>query len=142
MTPSNWTKNLRSAKPTQHGALAFVVLTLAMFSFAMHVNQQRLGITRSPAFAYAVPRYHDGRALAVGWKLDINRAQVRDLTLLPRIGTETAERILAERARLGRYSSFEELGRIRGIGPKTLKRLGSLVEITRPEIENPSSSAQ
>ena len=55
--------------------------------------------------------------------MDINRAEVRDLTLLPGIGPTLAARIVANREAQGAYGSPRALLRVTGIGPATLAKI-------------------
>jgi competence protein ComEA len=67
------------------------------------------------------------RRLSLGLRIDLNRAGIADLDALPGIGPRLAQRIVAARARDGPFRRVEELRRVRGIGPKTLARIRSLV---------------
>ena len=58
-----------------------------------------------------------------GLKININTATRAELELLPGIGPSLAERIIAERDRSGPFTRIEDLGRVRGIGSKTIDRL-------------------
>lgn len=64
-------------------------------------------------------------------RLDLNRAGVEDLQLLPGIGPALAERIVAHRSREGRFREPEDLLAVSGIGPATLARLLPLVRADR-----------
>ncbi|MDO5673582.1 MAG: helix-hairpin-helix domain-containing protein [bacterium] len=55
--------------------------------------------------------------------MDINRAQVKDLTFLPGIGPALGRRIVAEREKNGPYENTQALLRVSGIGPQTLAGL-------------------
>lgn len=55
--------------------------------------------------------------------LDPNRMNVTDWEFLPGIGPELARRIVRDRQYNGDFSSFGELERVPGIGPKTLERI-------------------
>jgi len=68
-------------------------------------------------------------ALAVGRPMDMNRASVIDLTLLPGIGPVTAEKIDAHRRRTGPFRSVDDLLQVSGIGPATLERIRPWVGI-------------
>ncbi len=59
--------------------------------------------------------------VALGQPVDINRASPEELTSLPRIGPVLARRIVEGRP----YARLEDLLRVRGIGPATLRRLRS-----------------
>jgi competence protein ComEA len=63
--------------------------------------------------------------------LDLNRAGIEELQVLPGIGPALAERILESRSREGRFQVPEDLLRVRGIGPATLDRLRPLIRVGR-----------
>ncbi len=56
-------------------------------------------------------------------KVNINTASLQQLQLLPGIGPKMAERIVAHRSQLGRFTSVEQLLDVPGIGPKKLEKL-------------------
>jgi competence ComEA-like helix-hairpin-helix protein len=56
-------------------------------------------------------------------KININTAAAAELELLPGVGPAIAERIIAEREKGGGFRRVEDLGRVRGIGPKTIEHL-------------------
>lgn len=66
------------------------------------------------------PEYAPFFALA----MDINRAQPKDLGLLPGIGPTLGHRIVAERDKNGPYESPQALLRVAGIGPYIFAELG------------------
>lgn len=66
---------------------------------------------------------------AIAVKIDINTAAQAELELLPGVGPALAARIIEERARGGRFTRVEDLGRVRGIGPKTIERLRAHVRV-------------
>lgn len=59
---------------------------------------------------------------AAAVKINPNIAAKSELELLPGVGPALADRIIAERARAS-FRTLDDLGRVRGIGPKTLERL-------------------
>jgi competence protein ComEA len=67
------------------------------------------------------------RALREGRGIDVNTAGEADLVLLPRIGPALARRIVAEREAHGPFRDVDDLGRVRGIGPRTIERLRPLL---------------
>jgi len=67
------------------------------------------------------------RTLRRGQRIDLNRASVADLELLPGIGPKLARRIVADRERHGSYRELKDLARVSGIGPMTLSRIERLV---------------
>ena len=66
--------------------------------------------------------------LLFGGRLDLNRASERDLALLPGIGPGRAAAIVAAR-REARFERVDDLVRVRGIGPATLARVRSHLEV-------------
>lgn len=69
------------------------------------------------------------RPLEPGETIDPNTATAVELMRLPRVGPALAERILADREANGRYRSLDELGRVAGIGERTLELLASHVSL-------------
>jgi len=60
---------------------------------------------------------------AAGERLDVNRATAAELEALPGIGPALAARIVAQRDSLHGFRAVDDLLRVRGIGPATLRRL-------------------
>jgi competence protein ComEA len=56
-------------------------------------------------------------------RVDINEADVAELTKLPGIGEQVAKRIIAYRKENGPFEKAEELMNVRGIGEKSFVRL-------------------
>jgi competence ComEA-like helix-hairpin-helix protein len=63
------------------------------------------------------------RPLAPGEKIDVDRADVIDLTRLPRVGPALAQRIVAWREQHGAFGNIGRLDSVAGIGPKLLDAL-------------------
>ena len=53
--------------------------------------------------------------------VDINRADAAELAQLPVVGPAIAVRIVEYRDQFGPFRTVEELGRVKGIGPKTME---------------------
>ena len=62
-------------------------------------------------------RQLQGRALI---DVNVNQAQKDELMLLPNVGPVLAERMIHCRETSGFFSSVEDLGKVKGIGPKTI----------------------
>jgi competence protein ComEA len=60
--------------------------------------------------------------ILIGEKLDINEASKEDLQVLQGIGPKLAARIVEDRERQGSFTSVHDLTRVRGIGPKTIRK--------------------
>ena len=70
------------------------------------------------------------RPLAPGERIDLDRADVTEITRLPRVGTALAQRIVAWRTEHGLFGSLARLDSVPGIGPK-------LLEAIRPWVTQP-----
>ncbi len=60
-------------------------------------------------------------------RLDINRADVFDLTRIPGVGKKTAERIIDCREKNGPFRAVADLEKVEGIGKKKAERIGEYV---------------
>jgi competence protein ComEA len=61
--------------------------------------------------------------VAVKFEIDVNEADWPALAVMPNVGEQLAKRIVADRAKNGRYNSLTDLDRVRGIGPKTIESM-------------------
>ena len=73
-------------------------------------------------------RQLQGRALI---DVNVNQAQRDELMLLPNVGPVLAQRMIHCRETLGFFSSIEDLGKVRGIGPKTIDAMRPIA-VTEP----------
>lgn len=85
----------------------------------------QLVTSRRPTSTDTVTRPLDFRA-------DFNTAPASELSLLPGIGPEMAKRIIVEREARGPFRSVEDLSRVRGIGPKTIRQIESMARFGSP----------
>jgi len=67
---------------------------------------------------------------------DINSAPASELSLLPGIGQELADRIIIHRTTHGPFRSAEDLTRVPGIGPKKLIEAAPMITCGPPK-QNP-----
>ncbi|HEV8264999.1 MAG TPA: helix-hairpin-helix domain-containing protein [Gemmatimonadales bacterium] len=70
------------------------------------------------------------RPLAPGERIDLDRADVTEITRLPRIGPALAQRIVAWRTEHGPFGSLARFDSVPGVGPK-------LLEAIRPYVVQP-----
>lgn len=63
------------------------------------------------------------RPLAPGERIDLDLADVTEITRLPRIGPALAQRIVAWRAEHGAFGSLTRLDSVSGVGPRLLAAL-------------------
>jgi competence protein ComEA len=69
-------------------------------------------------------------AVAQGKKVNVNTADVAQLSLLPRVGPSVAQRILEFRRENGPFKRPEDLMLVRGIGEKTFELLKPYLAIS------------
>lgn len=60
------------------------------------------------------------RPLLPGERIDLDRADVSEITRLPRVGPGLAQRIVAWRDQHGPFGSLSRLDSVSGVGPKLL----------------------
>lgn len=61
-------------------------------------------------------------------RVDVCRASVEEWCLLPGIGRQLAERIVAHRVRTGPFANLDSLGDVRGLGPSKLAAIAPYLE--------------
>lgn len=64
----------------------------------------------------------------IGKRIDINKALKEEINDLPGVSDAMAEAIVAERERLGRFRSPQDLMRVKGIKEKRLKKILPFLE--------------
>jgi len=67
------------------------------------------------------------RPLLPGERIDLDRADVSEITRLPRVGPALAQRIVAWRAQHGPFGSLSRLDSVPGVGPKLLDAIRQFV---------------
>lgn len=68
-------------------------------------------------------------------KVILNTADVGELTRLPGIGQKRAEKIVELRTRLKRFKKVTDLLRVKGIGPKSLRKMLPHLVLDAPELD-------
>lgn len=90
----------------------------------------RQGETPAPAPAPAAgPSGAGGGTATASAPVDLNTATAEQLETLPRVGPSLAARIIAWRSAHGRFGRVADLGRVPGIGDRTLASLTPLVRV-------------
>jgi competence protein ComEA len=65
-----------------------------------------------------------------GEHIDLDRADVSEITRLPRIGPALAQRIVAWRTEHGPFGSMAQLDSVSGVGPKLLDAIRPFVSFS------------
>ncbi|MFO7892118.1 MAG: helix-hairpin-helix domain-containing protein [Longimicrobiales bacterium] len=79
------------------------------------------------------------RPLEPGETIDPSTATAAELTRLPRVGPALADRIVADREANGRYRRLEDLGRVSGVGERTLELLAPHVSLRASPYGRPAA---
>ena len=116
-------------------AAAVVASALALVALSRTPASTPVPQPQRPARAQATKE--GATRLREGQLLELNRAALGDLLLLPGVGPKLAARIVEERERRGGFASFDQLAEVNGVGPKKLAQLRGLVTITDPATTPP-----
>lgn len=65
----------------------------------------------------------------IGYRVDINRAGVAELSLLPKIGPKLAARIVAHREANGPFQSTDDLAKVRGVSRRMVAAMHDLITL-------------
>ena len=122
----------KAARPWVTRAEAIATLTLA-FVFLVWVG---VIVLRQRQAGRDLHWVH-GQGAGAGYLVDINRAELPELILLPGIGSTKAERIIQWRKEHGPFHALEELRKAAGINAKDLAAIRSLVTLGEPRLEPP-----
>lgn len=128
MTESSENSQLESGFALLRPAVQWTLMTIATLALAAMLLSGNLPLRRpaDPADAGAGSPLTDSPA---GLTIDLNTAEARELALLPGVGPVLARRIVADRNQRGRFDSLEELGRVHGIGEKTIAGLRPIAQV-------------
>lgn len=83
------------------------------------------GVAQQPASSRTGPEHRDYKG-----RLDLDLASAAEVDSLPGMGPALAKRIVADRMANGAFRELIALRRVRGINPKLLARLDSLVSFS------------
>jgi len=100
-----------------------VVGALALVGLGLLASQRRSPPLRVDIVPTSTEPAGWDRALDEARRVDVNTADAAELERLPGVGPTLAARIVAHRARRGRFRATDELSQVPGIGPKTLEAL-------------------
>jgi competence protein ComEA len=78
----------------------------------------------------ASPPKGDPARPAAQQQIDINRANVEELTTIPGIGTALAQRIVDFRDQHGPFGRVEDLLKVKGIGEKSFQKIRPYVKVS------------
>jgi len=109
---------------------AFSVLVFASAFYFHHWVGQQAGERVFP-LAHSEEGASRKEAVPLG-PFNINTASVQDLIALPGIGSKLAEAIVKDRAKQGPFLMQDDLLRVRGIGPKKLKKIVPFLRFDAP----------
>lgn len=77
------------------------------------------------------------RPLLPGERIDLDKADVSEITRLPRVGPALAQRIVAWRDQHGAFGSLTRLDSVSGVGPALLKAIQPFVSFSAGSAPKP-----
>jgi len=95
----------------------------------VRLNVEREGEDAPEGSASLPPNLPGPSQLALGRKIDLNRAAVEDLAALPGVGTKMAERIVQDRMENGPFQKLKDLMRVKGVKEKKFIQIESYVTV-------------
>lgn len=87
----------------------------------------------APRCTVTVDRMSGAARLTLRVPLDANRDDADALAALPHVGPALARAIVRDRARRGPFRSVDDLERVRGVGPATLRAIRRHLVASHPE---------
>lgn len=93
------------------------------------VNHYRSRIYFSIASAVPIPRSRQGGTGWEGGRININRASVPELMLLPKIGKKRAESIMAYRNKHGPLKEKKDLLKVKEISVSVYRRIEEYISV-------------
>jgi competence protein ComEA len=115
-----WLKPAHSAEPVHSAERRTSGLAQASAAPPVSPSPAPSPPPRPSAGASAPP---DASGLTADGRVILNRATAEELTALPGVGKRRAEAIVALRTKLKRFKQPADLLRVKGIGPRGLKRM-------------------
>ena len=109
---------------------AFIVFIAGIFwgrRSDYHLSAHNENSTQSTSIPDALVAY--SKEIYINGKMNINAAAKEDLTLLPGIGDELAQRIIAYREKNGRFTEIDELLLVEGIGNNKLSKIEEYITV-------------
>ena len=108
-----------------NGLLAILLSLLVTFAFssAMAAAPADKGKAATVETVKGQAGGTEEKEATASFKIDVNTADVDELTRIPGIGPKTAEAIVAYRKDVGQFKKVEDLIEVKGIGPKKLETI-------------------
>jgi DNA uptake protein ComE-like DNA-binding protein len=119
---------------------AFGAVAVARFEAQRHGAPERGPVAATTQRARGAAAGPELSALRDGRPIEINRATVAELELLPGVGPSLARRLVDARARAGGFALERDLLGVRGLGPKTLQKLRPFLSFSAKYVEHATDS--
>lgn len=97
----------------------------------MEPGESLMVLSRGSEPRFTVGRMQAGVLLTLGLKIDLNRASVEELMLVPQMRPDIASAVVSRRETKP-WESVEELMELQGIGPRTAERWAAFLEVIPP----------
>ncbi len=115
---SGWQPLLRRADQATVAVLVAGCLCALLLHWMWHL-----------VFSSALLDIEQAEPLDSQFQIQVNEADWPEFTLLPGIGETLARRIVTYRTQHGPFASIGQLEEVKGIGPKTMRRIGPYLRL-------------
>ena len=108
--------------------LAITILALNLFRLstpAPYLNLKNPSLASTPM----TPR----KSFIMGIPIDVNRAEIATLSLVPGISHTLARSIVEFRDTHGVFKTWNDLRKVKGVGPANIKRFKGFLQIGKPQ---------
>lgn len=96
------------------------------------ISQEKITASNEGPSSDSIPSAAPSRSTLPVFPLDINKATLDDLMLLPGIGEKTAQRIVEKRAELKGFRTVDDLTAVKWVGKVKLEKLRAYVTVGHP----------
>ncbi len=102
---------------------------LALLLISAGLRQNKGGVEAEVRFARDEPGQWRAQPATSTLRLNLNRATIAEIELLPGVGRSRARRIVEWRARNGSFKALDELAEIRGLTKAFIERIEPLISL-------------
>lgn len=112
-----------------NGKILFPIFTMTLAVLFMLSGSPMIGTLPANAASATTAKATKKVKEVKKGKISINTADAKVLTQIPGVGPKTAKSIVDYRKKNGKFKSFDDLLKVKGIGKKSLKKMKPLLKL-------------